>query len=50
MAVVVGPDRVLSRVLCWHRGEQRLGEDRQEVGGGLVQGDLESAGVGGGQA
>ena len=50
MAVVVGPDRVAGRVLPWHRGEQRQGEDRQKVGGRLDQGDLEGVGVGGGQA
>jgi len=37
-------------MLAWHRGEERQGEDGQEVLSRLVQGDLEGAGVGGGQA
>jgi hypothetical protein len=50
MAIVVVPHRVAGRVLAWHRGEERQGEDGQEVLGRLVQGDGEGAGVGGGQA
>src|SRR4029453_7093871 len=50
MAVVVVPDRIVGRVLPWHRGEERQGQDGQEVAGRPVQGDPQGAGVGGGQA
>ena len=50
MAVVVGPHRIVGRVLARHRSEERLGEDPQEVAGRPVQGDLQGVGVGGGQA
>jgi hypothetical protein len=50
MPRVVVPDRVGGRVLPWHGGEQRQGEDRQEVTGRPDQGDPEGTGVGGGQA
>jgi hypothetical protein len=47
MPGVVVPHLVAGRVLPGHRGEEWQGEDRQEVFGGLVQGDGEGAGVGG---
>jgi hypothetical protein len=50
MAVVVVPNLVVGGIFAWHRGEQRLGEDPQKVGGWLVQGDGEGMGIGGGQA
>jgi hypothetical protein len=40
----------VGRVLPWHRGEARQGEDGQEVTGRPVQGDLQGAGVEAAQA